>query len=30
MEISKNARAFIEREHHYVKVAKTYVEVWKK
>ena len=28
VEISKNARAFIEREHHYVKVAKKYVGAW--
>jgi glycosyltransferase involved in cell wall biosynthesis len=27
-EISKNARAFIEKEHHYVKSAKNYVEKW--
>lgn len=28
--IGKNAREFIEREHHYVKVAKRYLETWKK
>ncbi|HNQ27474.1 MAG TPA: glycosyltransferase [Aquaticitalea sp.] len=28
IEISKNARAFIEREHHYVKIAERYLEVW--
>ena len=28
VEISKNARAFIEREHHYLKVAQTYVTTW--
>ena len=27
-EISKNARAFIEKEHHYVAVAKQYLEKW--
>ena len=27
-EISKNARAFIEREHDYVKCAKQYLEAW--
>ena len=27
-EISKNARAFIEKEHHYVDVAKMYLEKW--
>ncbi|MFC5195303.1 glycosyltransferase [Bizionia hallyeonensis] len=27
-EISKNARAFIEKEHHYVDVAKLYLETW--
>lgn len=26
--ISNNARTFVEREHHYVKVAKRYVETW--
>ena len=26
--ISKNARAFIEREHHYISIAKKYLEVW--
>ena len=28
IEISKNARAFIEKEHHYIKIAKKYLEVW--
>ncbi|MGJ8592714.1 MAG: glycosyltransferase [Aquaticitalea sp.] len=28
LEISKNARAFIEREHDYKKVAETYLNVW--
>lgn len=28
LEISKNARAFVEREHHYVRVAERYVEAW--
>ncbi|WP_321538599.1 glycosyltransferase [Flavobacterium piscinae] len=27
--IGKNARAFIEREHDYLKIAKKYLEVWK-
>ena len=27
-EISKNARAFIEREHHYIKSAQKYLEKW--
>ena len=27
--ISKNARAFIEKEHDYIKIAKKYLEVWK-
>ncbi|MDO6598292.1 glycosyltransferase [Oceanihabitans sp. 2_MG-2023] len=27
-EISKNARAFIEKEHHYVLIAKKYLEAW--
>lgn len=27
-EISKNARAFIEKEHHYVLIAKKYLETW--
>ncbi|QQX75531.1 MULTISPECIES: glycosyltransferase [Aequorivita] len=26
--ISKNARAFIEREHHYISMAKKYLKVW--
>lgn len=26
--ISKNARAFIEKEHHYLKISKEYVEKW--
>jgi len=29
LEISKNARDFIEREHDYVKVAERYVKTWK-
>ncbi len=28
VEISKNARAFIEREHHYMEIAKQYIKVW--
>lgn len=28
IEIGKNAREFIEREHHYVKVAQKYLKVW--
>uniref|UniRef100_UPI00404999A5 glycosyltransferase n=1 Tax=Gelidibacter sp. TaxID=2018083 RepID=UPI00404999A5 len=28
IEISKNARAFIEREHHYVKIAENYLAIW--
>ena len=28
--ISKNARAFIEKEHHYTLIAKRYIETWKK
>lgn len=28
IEISKNARAFIEREHHYLKIAQTYITTW--
>ncbi|WP_242133362.1 glycosyltransferase [Aestuariivivens marinum] len=27
--ISKNARAFIEKEHHYINIAKTYISKWK-
>jgi hypothetical protein len=27
-EISKNARKFIEKEHHYIKIAQKYLEVW--
>jgi len=27
-EIGKNARAFVKREHDYIKIAKKYVEVW--
>lgn len=26
--ISKNARAFVEREHHYLKIAQKYLDVW--
>jgi glycosyltransferase involved in cell wall biosynthesis len=29
LEISKNARAFIEKEHDYITIAKLYLEVWK-
>jgi len=28
MEISKNARAFIEKEHHYISVSKIYMQKW--
>lgn len=28
VEISQNARAFIEREHHYIKIAEKYLNVW--
>jgi glycosyltransferase involved in cell wall biosynthesis len=28
-DISKNARAFIEKEHHYITIAKKYLEIWK-
>ncbi len=28
-EISKNAREFIEKEHHYIRIAEKYVETWK-
>src|SRR5690606_31548586 len=28
IEISKNARAFIEREHHNVEIAQQYIKVW--
>jgi len=28
--IGKRARTFIEKEHHYTKIAKKYLEVWKK
>ena len=28
--IGKRARAFIEKEHHYIKIAEKYLEVWKK
>ena len=27
-EISKNARKFVEKEHHYIKIAQKYIEVW--
>jgi glycosyltransferase involved in cell wall biosynthesis len=30
IEIGKRARAFIEREHDYITIAKKYLEVWKK
>jgi len=29
IEISKNARAFIEKEHHYKKIAEQYLNTWK-
>lgn len=29
VEISKNARAFIEREHNYVRIAEKYLETWR-
>ena len=29
IQISKNARAFIEKEHNYVRIAEKYLEVWK-
>ncbi len=29
IEISKNARAFIEKEHHYLKIANRYLNTWK-
>jgi glycosyltransferase involved in cell wall biosynthesis len=28
MEISKNARAFIEKEHHYIQISKKYLQAW--
>jgi len=28
-DISKNARAFIEKEHHYISIAERYVKQWK-
>jgi len=28
IDISKNARAFVEREHHYLNTAKTYIKKW--
>lgn len=28
-EISKNAKRFIEQEHHYITIAEKYIEVWK-
>ena len=27
--ISKNARAFIEKEHNYIKIAQKYLDAWK-
>ena len=30
LEIGKNARSFIEREHNYISIAKKYLEVWEK
>lgn len=29
IEISKNARAFVEREHDYIKIAQSYLSTWK-
>lgn len=29
IEISKNARAFIEREHNYITIAQKYLDIWK-
>jgi glycosyltransferase involved in cell wall biosynthesis len=29
IKISKNARAFIEKEHHYIKIAQKYLDTWK-
>ena len=29
-EISKNARKFIEEEHHYIKIAENYISTWQK
>ena len=28
--ISKNAREFVEQEHHYIKIAQKYLDIWKK
>ena len=28
LEISKNAKAFIEKEHHYKTIASTYLKTW--
>lgn len=28
-EISRNARAFVEKEHHYIDIAKKYITIWK-
>jgi glycosyltransferase involved in cell wall biosynthesis len=30
IEISKNARAFIEKEHHYIKISEQYLNTWSK
>ncbi|MCB0388259.1 MAG: glycosyltransferase family 1 protein, partial [Winogradskyella sp.] len=27
-DISKNARVFIEKEHHYISIAKNYLKLW--
>jgi len=29
IEISKNARTFIEREHNYITIAQKYLDIWK-
>ncbi len=29
-EIGKNARAFIEKEHHYINIAEKYISTWNK
>lgn len=29
LEISKNARAFVEKEHDYINIARTYLDTWK-
>jgi len=30
IKIGKNARAFVEKEHNYVKIAEKYLKVWDK